>query len=362
MASIARSIVRESLRIKENEPVMISAAEHTIDLATEVALECFKAGADPAVLYENDDIFYGQYKYLTEDQLRTPSAHCVGIAEYARSYVWLSGAKNPAPMAKVPKPKWAAQFQGEQAHHEKNLEKNPKQVFVGLSLVTRDRARTYGFNYATWKKNTEDAIQVNYKAMAKMADMVRGLLLVPHTVRLTADNGTDLRFKLAGSSRRVDIGDGMISDEDIAAGNVGTALPAGEVTVAPIETSANGTFVSDVNIPSVGTLIEGLAWTFKDGRVTDFTAKRNLVNAQLNYATGTGAKDMFGTVTLGINAKAKAGFLYNAIPKGVVSIGIGDNRDSGGTNASTYGFGASHSRATLDLDGKRVIEDGRFVV
>jgi len=362
MASIARSVVRESLRVKENEPVIISAAEQTLDLATEVALECLKVGADPAVLYQNDDIFYGQFRYLTEDQLRTTSPHCLGIAEYARSYVWLSGAKNPAPMAKVPKSKWSAEFQGEEAHHEKNLEKKPKQVFVGLSLVTRERARTYGFNYVVWKRNTEDAIKVNYAAMAKIADMVRGLLLVPHQVRVTADNGTDLRFKLAGSGRRVDVSDGVISDEDIAAGNVGTGLPAGDVTVAPIETSANGTFVSDINIPSVGTLIEGLSFGFKDGKVTDFTAKRNLANAQLNYAEGTGAKDMFGTLTLGVNPKAKPGFLYNSVPKGVVSIGIGDNRDSGGVNASNYGFGAQHSRATVDLDGKRIIEEGRFVV
>ena len=54
MASVARSVVRDVLRVKEGDPVLISAAEHTVDLATEVAMECFKVGADPAIFYQND--------------------------------------------------------------------------------------------------------------------------------------------------------------------------------------------------------------------------------------------------------------------------------------------------------------------
>ncbi len=365
MASVASTVVRDVLRIQENEPVIISAAEHTVDLATDVALECFKVGADPAIFYQNDAYFYGQFKYLTDDQLRNTSAHCLGLAEYARSYVGLSATKDPAQMAKIPNSKWAAYSQGEDAHHQKDLVKRPKSAFVGMSLVTRERAKTYGINYAAWKKNVEDAISVNYTAMAKIAQLVKGLFLVPHNVHITADNGTDLKFRLAGASRPVDVVDGIISDEDIASGTLGdvqTSLPSGSVTVAPIEDSANGTFVGDVGIPSVGRLIEGLTWTFRNGKVTDFTAKRNLASAQINYAEGTGAKDMFGSLTIGVNPKAKAGYLHNYIANGTVMIGIGDNRDYGGTNESNYGFGDALAHGTLKLDGKRIIEDGRIVV
>jgi len=267
--------------------------------------------------------------------------------------------------ARIAKSKWAAYYHAEDAHHQKNLEKKPKSAFVGMSLVTRERARTYGFNYAAWKKNVEDAINVNYPAMTKMANLVKGLLLVPHNVHITADNGTDLRFRLPGTARPVDITDGVISDEDLASGtlaDVQTSLPAGSVTVAPIEESANGRFVGDVGIPSVGKLIEGISWTFKDGKVTEYTAKRNLANAQINYAEGTGAKDMFGTLTIGVNPKAKAGYLHNFIANAALTIGIGDNRDNGGKNTSDYGFAGFLASGNLRLDGKRIIEGGRFVV
>src|SRR3989442_1549408 len=254
MPSVARTVVKDVLRIKENEPVLISAAEHTVDLATEVALECYKVGADPAILYQNDALYYGQFKHLSEDQLRLTSAHCLGLAEYVRSYVDLSAAKDPAPMAKIPKSKFAAYFHGEDAHHEKNLEKRPKTASIGLSLVTRERARTYGFNYAAWKKNVQDAISVNYAAMAKMADLVKGLLLVPHNVRLTADNGTNLTFRLPGSSRPVDVTDGVITDEDVASGTLGdvsTNLPAGAVRFVETSPSVPLATSSSVITPSV---------------------------------------------------------------------------------------------------------------
>jgi leucyl aminopeptidase (aminopeptidase T) len=112
----------------------------------------------------------------------------------------------------------------------------------------------------------------------------------------------------------------------------------------------------------MGKLIEGLAWTFEHGRVTDFTAKKNLALAQTSWAAGTGAKDMFGGLALGLNPKAKPGYLYNNIVAGGATILIGDNRSLDGANKSSYGFFAFHSSANVEIAGKLVIEDGRWTI
>ena len=361
MANLARTVIRDSLRAKADEAIIIQAGAHTVDLATQVALEAFKVGADPAILYESDETFFGQFKLLTEDQLRKTSAHCLGIADYVQSYVWMGGVENPAPMRRVPKSKWAAMFEGEEAHYRKNLEKKQKQVNVALGAVTRARAKTYGFNFAKWRRMVEEAIATDYRAIRRTGQVLSGLLQREAEVRVRADNGTDLRFRLAGETRVPFLDDGIIGDEDLAIGNTTTSLPAGAVYVAPIEDSAQGTIVSDVRIPQVGTLIEGLAWTFRDGRVVDFTAKRNLASAQLNYVEGTGAKDMFGAFGLGLNKKVVPGYLDTFYARGTVSIGIGDNRSFGGANTSSYGFNAFNSHATVTIDGKPIVEEGRLV-
>lgn len=359
---LAKSIVKESLRPKEYEVVTISTYPHTIELAEQVALECQKAGADPITLLETDEVFYGQYKNYSLENLRKTSAHCLGLAEYTQSYIWLGGPKDPGRMAKVPKERWEAANEGEQAHTDKWLATKPKSVWTALGQVTRERATRYGFNYAAWKRTVENAIATNYKQLASLGRTTAGLLSVPVSVRVTADNGTDVSFRLAGDARRPHVNDGVISDEDFAAENRDASLPAGDVWVAPVENSANGTVVSDVRIPQMGKLIEGLAWTFENGRVTDFAAKKNLALAQTGWEPGTGAKDMLGTFALGLNAKAKAGYLHNSIVAGTVTLGIGDNRNYDGANKSSYQFYNFQSSATVEIAGKSVIEAGRWVV
>ena len=359
---LARSIVRDSLRPKEYESVVISTYPHTIDLAEQVAIECQKLGADPAIFLDTDNVFYGQFKNYSLENLRRVSAHCLGIVEYANSYVWLNGPKDPGPMARVPKEKFAAMFAGEQAHYDKALQKRPKSVGVVMGMVTRERARTYGFNYAKWRASIESAIAVNYSQLEALGKTAAGLLSAPGEVHIEADNGTDLRFRLAGPDRRVEVNDGVISDDDLAAGNVDANLPAGAVWTAPFEDSADGTFVCDLPIPQMGRLIEGLAWRFEHGRVTEFTARKNVDLAKVAWDGASGERDMFGSFSLGLNRRARPGFLNSAIVAGAVTVGIGDNRELGGKNQSSYGFLGTLSKATVEIGGNTVIKKGKWAL
>ena len=362
MQRLAKSIVRDSLRPREYEVVLVSTYPHTIELAEAVTLECQKAGADPLMLLETDDVFYGQFRNYPIENLEKTSAHCLGLAEYAQSYVWLGGPKDPSGMVKVPRERWAAMWKGEDAHTEKWLQTKPKSVGVALGQVTRERATQYGLNYARWKQTVEDSIAANYRQLESFGKTVSGLLSVPVNVRIRADNGTDLTFRLAGGARRAHVNDGVISDEDYATENRDASLPAGDVWVAPVEDSANGTFVSDLRLPLMGKLIEGLAWTFENGRVTDFAAKKNLAVAQTGWDTATGAKDMFGSFGLGLNKRAKPGFLHNSIVAGAVTLGIGDNRGLDGANKATFGAHGFLASADVEIAGKTVIEGGQWVI
>ena len=141
--TLAKSIVKGSLRPKPDEVVLISTYPHTIELAEQTALECQKAGADPALWLETDALFYGNFKNYSVESLHRVSGHCVGLLDYVNSYVWFFGPRNPAPMATVPREKFAAMFEGEKAHSDKAFEKMPKNVAVAIGSVTRERAKTY---------------------------------------------------------------------------------------------------------------------------------------------------------------------------------------------------------------------------
>src|SRR2546428_10980452 len=95
-----------------------------------------------------------------------------------------------------------------------------------------------------------------------LGNLVAGFLSRPVDVRVKADNGTNLKFRLAGPDRKAYVHDGVISDEDLAAGTSvsrSVQLPTGEVGVAAVENSAKGTFVADVAGPSLGRAARGNA-------------------------------------------------------------------------------------------------------
>ena len=115
--------------------------------------------------------------------------------------MWFSGPRDPAPMARVPKEAFSAMLEGEKPHSDKTVEKKPKRIEVALGHVTRERAKAYGFNYAKWKAMVEAATTVNLERMAAFGKGIGALLSAPVPVRVTADNGTDLRLRLAGEAR-----------------------------------------------------------------------------------------------------------------------------------------------------------------
>jgi hypothetical protein len=48
------------------------------------------------------------------------------------------------------------------------------------------------------------------------------------------------------------------------------------------------------------------------------------------------------------------------IVEGAVQIGIGDNEYIGGKNSSSFGMAGTVSKATLKIDGRTIIKNGRI--
>src|SRR5207245_6626360 len=116
----------------------------------------------------------------------------------------------------------------------KTIKTNIRVLQVLLGDFTRQRARAYGFDYARWLKNTEDAIKVDYPKMTELGKKVAGRLERASKVHITSKIGTDLRFDI--TKRPVHIEDGIVDQEDMQRGLVSTKLASGKVEVQQIET------------------------------------------------------------------------------------------------------------------------------
>jgi len=355
-----KSVVKTCLQIRKDDRVTISTWRHMLDLAEAFAIECRRAGAQTHIEFETDEIFYDTLLNLPLDYLKTTDPFGLALMDLATINIFISGPENPERMKQVPADKWSAMFKAEKPFFDKFLEKKIRSAEIMLGHVTPQRAKTYGFNYDAWKENVNAALDVKYEEMQSLGKKLRSALEKAHEVHITTAKGTDLTFNL--EDRPVHIYDGVVDDEDIKRGAVFATLPSGSVSLAPTETSANGIFVSDIPEPQYGMLLHDIKWNFKDGKLTSFEGGENIKAIKATWERGTGDKDKIGVFTLGINPKAKTGFLYNPIVLGTVTIGVGDNRELGGKNESDWSFRITTTKPTVELDRKPIIKEGRFTL
>jgi len=114
--------------------------------------------------------------------------------------------------------------------------------------------------------------------------------------------------------------------------------------------------------------VTGESFSFNQGHLENYKAETNGQCFADIMAAYTGPKDMFASLQIGLNPAAKVmenpGDYRPAYAAGLVSIGIGDNQLMGGSNRveGGGGYGVAIVNATVTLDGKTVVQDGKLTL
>lgn len=360
LRALAEKVIRESLRVTSNDVVVINTWDWTSDLASALALECFTLRADVLMTLYTDDFYFEHLKILSEEDLRQTSRHCLELADYASVEIFVGAPQDHSRFKEIPPSKAAANAQGERAHWEKNRERRVRTAALEFSIAHPRVAKTYGFDYGAWKRALQSAVMIDYLKVSEFGTKLASTLGKARSIRIRQGRETDLSFELAG--RAPCVSDGVIDEIDIERGQVFTTLPAGTVAAAPVETTANGRVIFDAHLPCSGKLVQGMSWTFEEGRLVGFGAKRNLDVVKSRWKIAAGDKDRIGSLILGVNSQARFGFNVDSLVEGAVSIGIGENRSLGGKNSADFSVAGTLSRATVELDGALAVKNGKYVM
>jgi leucyl aminopeptidase (aminopeptidase T) len=357
---MADTIVNKCLKVSKKDVVIVSTYQHTVDLAEDIANTCFDREADVLMTLDTDGVFYHHLKTLPESNLKKTSAHCLGLSKYSTVNIFIGGPEDPKPMSTIPPEKFAAMFEGEQPHMDYMRKQKIRVGYLGIGAVTPQRAKTYGFDFEKWKRVVTAASAVDPAEMNRFGNKLKRTLERGKHMRITTKSGTDISFDLG--NRKGFVFTPSLTKANMDKGLFGVSIPAGDVSIAPIERSVKGKVFFDVPQPSVGKLVEGMRWTFKDGRVKSFTAKKNVKALKGIWDKGHGDKDRLAWVSFGINPKGKVGYLENYLVMGAVTLGLGDNEDLGGKNRSNAGASATMAKATVEVDGKVILKNGKFTI
>ena len=357
---IASKIVNECLRVQPDEQVVIFAWDHTLDHAAKLALEVEKARGVSTTLLQSNDLYWALLRDIPLEQFARRQKGFLSLLDQTDAMIQLAGPRDPTEFTKIPGERMVKMVDGAQAVSDKMVERKIRSINYPIGLVTRERARTYGFNYEEWSRIFNNSINVDHVRIAEQGRKIADKIRDGREVRVTASNGTDLRLKLKG--RPVHVRDGILDQSDLDLGTRFESLPAGVIEHAPDEDSAEGTVQFDLPAALAGKKLTGLRWEFKNGHLTQYSATANLESFKGLHENATGDKDRVGSIAIGLNPQAEPiGFLTDRVVVGTVSIAIGGNNGIGGVNNNVYGNEGTLRRPTLEVDGEKLILEGKLL-
>jgi leucyl aminopeptidase (aminopeptidase T) len=302
--------IRQSLRVRKGESVLLVTDEPKLDIAKALAFWIRRAGAETTT-------------YLMPETLRPviePTRLLRALAEKATCIIYTLEAR---------------------------LEEKPFRSYLVKTGMSSGRILMMpGIN----RDMMERLIDIDYEKLHLFTKKVILGLRGASTVEVENPLGTALRFSVKG--RRW-----VASSGDISRRGGHGNLPAGECYTAPVEESFEGRIVLSLIDDKLG---RGVL-EFRRGRLTKWRGKG--VTAVLRNIGSDKTGKVIGEFGIGTNRKARlsADMLEAEKAYGTAHFAIGDSYGLG-QNSSRHHYDALVEKVTIRADGRMILKDGQFCI
>ncbi len=201
------------------------------------------------------------------------------------------------------------------------------------------------------------AMTADFFAIRARAERLADLLRSTREVRVTSPAGTDLRAIVEGRQPMA-----WLTGICRNAGEV-SALPGGEVSLPPIEGTAEGIVVWERVASDLGALDEPIRITVEGGRATRIEGGQSADKLRTIVSSVADA-DNIGEIGVGLNPSARIADQITEAKKafGTVHIALGDSANEyGGLVECDVHLDGLVMEPTVEFDGVSVVVGGRHV-
>lgn len=227
--------------------------------------------------------------------------------------------------------------------------------------TARINASKSGTRIASMPGITKELIRLDYPVNYREVDTFSRWMLERFVgierVRVTTELGTDISFSIKGRSFR-----GFHEGLFLKKGEYGN-LPAGEIYVAPLEGTANGTIVVDASMAGVGRLKRPMEIEVKSGFAVSINGgKQALEFGEMISKLGKPARNIaeFGIGT-NPHMKITGETLGDEKVRGTCHFALGDNLGFGGKTKAKCHLDGVVMRPTIFAGKKCVVNDGKLL-
>lgn len=290
LKNYARLLVKIGINIQPNQTLVISSPVDCADFARLITETAYEEGAREVVLNWNDDIVSKlRYLYAPDevfDQFpEWRKQFYLSYAEQGAAFLSIS-ASDPELMkdvdpGRIARAKKTASI--ELKEHSDNLMNN-RNVWCVASVPTpswaakvfpgipQDQAVEKLWNAILTSVRADDqdpveAWKIHKTSLKQKLDKLNDMQL--QWIHIRNKLGTDLKIELPED--HIWLGGSDISEDGI---EFIANMPTEEIFTSPARNGVNGRVVSSMPLNYNGSLIEDFSFTFKDGEIVDFSAKR----------------------------------------------------------------------------------------
>lgn len=326
--------------------VIINGWTHTLDLSDRLSVALLHRGIDSVRTVVSDSTFLVQLRSMSRESAERMWSNRAEQIRAADGAIYLSGPRDPSIYGRVSASRIEDVLRSESRIFEAHKKFKKPAIFVGLGSISRERARSYGFQIMDWQNCVNRSIMATGRRMSSVGRALARELDNVTRVHLFTDHGTDFRFSL--SKRRALLVDGRITADDMENRSFIERLPSGMVTKIPSPSSASGRVIFDSPVHLMGRNVTGLQWEFVNGRLSRIRDDNGFLSELWSRADGD--KDRLSKFSIGINEAAQFGFDMDSLVKGAVTLRIGDNSDLGGAYRSSFSQNATIRHCHVSLD------------
>jgi aminopeptidase len=315
------------------ETVIIRMHPDHEELSKKIADECRKLGVHAKVSNRTIDSIVRYYKYATAESCAEAPEPFITFSTESDVYIG-STLESDDWKKYVDSKKLKAGSPISMLHRERVMKHKQRGVIIGLPF--KKIAKEFGVPYSKFRRVLFDSLWESFSPRIKKLVDFYAKKLSNKRIKITADDGTDLKLKCRKMKK--DAGRFEPDDPD----DIWMNLPTGEAFCAPFENQADGKiFFKKITPHGYGT-IDNIWLTFKKGKLVNYkTSSKGMKIFKRMLDDNTGDKLRIGELGIGCNKKAEFlnGFiLVDEKIFGTIHVAIGGNIMYGGKNESSLHF------------------------
>ncbi|HTT25981.1 MAG TPA: aminopeptidase [Thermoplasmata archaeon] len=351
--TLARSVLKNNLKVRPGDRVIVEGWTHTLPASVAFAREVRRMKAQPLLTYEDETAYWDSVDRKEDKVLGTPAAHEFAALGKTNVYIHMWGPGDRIRLGNLPDARQEKLFGFNTDWYKTARKAKLRGARLEIGRPYPSLAKVYEADEATWRSQLMAATMVPPARLKAAGVPIERALRKGRQLRIHDDQGTDLTLGLAHYAPRANYGE--ITPEALKSPfGMLLNLPAGAIRVALDEKVAEGTIRANRSSYYETGKTTGGVFQFRDGRLTEATFATGGDLFDRGYADGGKGRDLPGFLSIGLNPELHNTPQVEDLEAGAVLVSLGGNAQLGGkTKGPFFGF-VVNAGAKVEVDGRPV--------